>query len=997
MQNLKIGSPFVLLLVVLMLGCSMGGNSGDEGGSSLLPEVTVSSIIKSGAVLSVAGSVSDPDDDVVSLTLWIQENREATEQSHNLVSNSFSIDIGLAGLEDGNYTLKLQACDTLGNLSAISIETFSISSDEDDQTVEAPFFSPTSGTTFTSTLTVSISSSTSGAEIYYTLDNSSPVPGNATTFLYNSTDGITISSDTTFRAVAVKSGLQDSQEVSVEYYLQDPGTTNGPQNFTAVSDSSGNIVCSWNADANLEYTNIEVAGDINGPYSMLDQGSIGASSVTITNPIPYQLVPSDFELSNVYFRAQSILASGGISEYTTPVSFILYGGMGNINAELEMDNSGITVSWAEFPGADHYNIYKQEGDSNGISDSLYESTSSAELSYFDSNITYDTWQHYAVQAVFPDGSVSALSYVTGVNVGPEPIPAPANLTVTDTGSDSVTLSWDPVENATADTYYMVRRYNSLQDDPDFGSYNIDISSTSFTWDGLIAETTYYFRVKSYEGSYYDAPTNESELSDPIEGTTRIRKPNAPDWDINAVEAGKISITWDAVSGAQSYSVYRSLYNADNYSRMAEGLTDTSYTDSGVTAGTLYDYAVSATDNDGLEGDMSYREVFAPATAAPTITYLDKDFNPFGTYYHVKLEFADVTGSNGTGDVYISDAENGDYTELKYNMPVNSDRWLGESSWASGGTYYFKVALQNTSGSLGEFSAPEAITLDLAKPESFTASNDLYNKIELDWDSVVNAIDYGITDEDGWPRINPDNYDQISYTHSDSTWNPGHSEEFRIWAYSSNSSSWNPEYATGSLAAPTSIATITAGSGTAIELSWTDSPAAVNGYEIYRSYDQDGPYQKIGDTASGVTSYTDTTADSNIYYSYKVLGVDRLRESFDDPDSDYIMLKTGNYDDGGNTLDTPALTQTSTGSYDIDLDWQDTNGADAYHVTRKISGYIDNSFIVTASNLRYNVGDSIDPITNSGMDVTYQIAPMRIMDGDNYQKAANYGEITFTVP
>jgi regulation of enolase protein 1 (concanavalin A-like superfamily) len=69
-------------------------------------------------------------------------------------------------------------------------------------TVATPTFSPASGTSFSSTLSVSINESTTGSTIYYTTDGSTPTTSSP---VYSS--AITIGGSTTFNAVAVASGV----------------------------------------------------------------------------------------------------------------------------------------------------------------------------------------------------------------------------------------------------------------------------------------------------------------------------------------------------------------------------------------------------------------------------------------------------------------------------------------------------------------------------------------------------------------------------------------------------------------------------------------------------------------------------------------------------------------------------------------------------------------------------------------------------------------------
>ncbi len=69
-------------------------------------------------------------------------------------------------------------------------------------TVATPTFSPASGTSFSSALSVSLNESTTGSTIYYTTDGSTPTTSSS---VYSS--AITIDASTTFNAIAVASGV----------------------------------------------------------------------------------------------------------------------------------------------------------------------------------------------------------------------------------------------------------------------------------------------------------------------------------------------------------------------------------------------------------------------------------------------------------------------------------------------------------------------------------------------------------------------------------------------------------------------------------------------------------------------------------------------------------------------------------------------------------------------------------------------------------------------
>ncbi|MPY51333.1 extracellular catalytic domain type 1 short-chain-length polyhydroxyalkanoate depolymerase [Streptomyces acidicola] len=74
----------------------------------------------------------------------------------------------------------------------------------------------------------------------------------------------------------------------------------------------------------------------------------------------------------------------------------------------------------------------------------------------------------------------------------------------------------------------------------------------------------------------------------------------------------VSLSWSAVSGAASYTVYRG-------GTKAGSVTGTSYTDTGLNSGTRYSYTVAAVDSAGAVGSQS------PAVSATTTGYQPRCF------------------------------------------------------------------------------------------------------------------------------------------------------------------------------------------------------------------------------------------------------------------------------------------------------------------------------------------------------------------------------------
>lgn len=148
------------------------------------------------------------------------------------------------------------------------------------QSAQAPTFSPPAGS-YATTQTVAISSTTSGAEIRYTTDGSTP---SASSALYSTP--VTVSSSRTLKAIARKSGLQDSAVSTAQYvigggtgiaatpvFTPAPGTFTSTQLVTLATATSG---------AQIRYT---TDGSTPNASSPLYQGVITVATTTTIKAI----------------------------------------------------------------------------------------------------------------------------------------------------------------------------------------------------------------------------------------------------------------------------------------------------------------------------------------------------------------------------------------------------------------------------------------------------------------------------------------------------------------------------------------------------------------------------------------------------------------------------------------------------------------------------------------------------------------------------------------
>lgn len=213
-----------------------------------------------------------------------------------------------------------------------------------DSQAAAPAINPDGGT-FSSPQTVTLSSSTSSASIYYTLDGSTP-----TTSSTPYTGPITIATDTTLNAIAVASGYIQSPVSTATFTFsnQTPPVSFSPP---AGTYQSAQTVTLTDADANAKiyYT---TDGSTPSASSSLYTGSIQVWSSETINAIA---IDPALQNSNVATAAYVVQSGGGTIDFSNGFSstsgLILNGSaVAQDDTRLQLTNGGLWQAGSAFWG-----------------------------------------------------------------------------------------------------------------------------------------------------------------------------------------------------------------------------------------------------------------------------------------------------------------------------------------------------------------------------------------------------------------------------------------------------------------------------------------------------------------------------------------------------------------------------------------------------------------------------------------------------------------------
>jgi subtilisin family serine protease len=300
----------------------------------------------------------------------------------------------------------------------------------------------------------------------------------------------------------------------------------------------------------------------------------------------------------------------------------------NLNATV-LSSSQIKLTWTD--NATNEAGFKLGRSTDGVNFAEVATLKANSSFYSATGLAAATTYYFRLRA-YDGPNYSPFSNVASAttNVGPA---APSSLTATAVSSARINLTW--TDNSTNEGGFKLERST---DGVNFSQIAIFVpNTTSFANSGLIASTTYYFRIRSYEGA------NNSDFSNVATATTQAT-PSAPtNLTASAVSSSKINLTWtDNATNEAGFKVERSS-DGVNFTQIAILLTNaTSYSATNLNAATTYQFRVRAYDGNNQSGFSNVASAATQATpAAPsnltatpsagkiTLTWTDNATNEMG--------------------------------------------------------------------------------------------------------------------------------------------------------------------------------------------------------------------------------------------------------------------------------------------------------------------------------------------------------------------------------
>ncbi|MBF0548658.1 MAG: hypothetical protein HQM08_29780 [Candidatus Riflebacteria bacterium] len=208
------------------------------------------------------------------------------------------------------------------------------------------------------------------------------------------------------------------------------------------------------------------------------------------------------------------------------------------NVQVIPGNREISITWNPVDQATSYNLYWSN--SSNFLRANANSIKNVSSPYIHSGLTNGNGYYYFVTAVTPQGE-SANSQQAGTTPS---LPAPTGLSAIPSDG-KMALSWNNVVGATGYNLYW-----KTQPGVNRTVGNRLLVSSPYLQTGLTNGTSYYYVLTAFDGT---SESLESDQCSAIPSKTPI--PAAPTNVTLIPDDGKVTVSWNSVSGATNYNIY----------------------------------------------------------------------------------------------------------------------------------------------------------------------------------------------------------------------------------------------------------------------------------------------------------------------------------------------------------------------------------------------------------------------------------------------------------
>ena len=559
-----------------------------------------------------------------------------------------------------------------------------------------------------------------------------------------------------------------------------------------------------------------------------------------------------------YVYQMAAVCSDGIRTYRSGLSEATeIRAQADAPANLQASGAGNTVklSWDSVEGATGYEVEVQDPTTGE-----YTLLGTArETSYLHEGLEYDASYIYRVRAVRQrQRDMAAYSVYTGsVEARTEvPVLEGASLTVASAAWNQIQLAW---QAADASAGYEIERK------ADNGTYvkiaDIQAGTASYM-DTVEPGVLYTYRIRPvkqlgsqmFYGDYSGEQSVQTALNAPAAG------------GVSTSDMQSLSVSWNAVEGANGYEVYRSASSGSGYTLVANlSGGEVQYRDTGLAIENTYYYQVRAYRT--AAGKTVYSDYSAEMSGTVKLSQVTGLYVQMTKYNTLQLSW-NASGDAKTYEVYYSTSPDSGYKKVKTTKSTTYKFTKAKC----GQTYYFKIRTYEKIGKIKYYSdyceAVSGYTVLTGTPTVYV-SKTTYNSVTIKWSKVPSTRKYEIyysTSPDGEYTLLK-SQGGTTYTHKKLTTGVTYYYKVRptrdyFYGEFSNTTSGRPVLG--------ELKNLKVKTGTnQLKISWK-SVSGAQAYVLMRSDSADGDYVEI--SRAKKTSYTDKGLEAGTTYYYKVYAI-----------------------------------------------------------------------------------------------------------------------------
>lgn len=422
--------------------------------------------------------------------------------------------------------------------------------------------------------------------------------------------------------------------------------------------------------------------------------------------------------------------------------------------------------------------------------------------------------------------------------------------------------------------------------------------------------------------------------------------------IESVSSTSLELNWSKVNGVTGYCIYRSASSGGKYTEVAKvtPATQTTWTDTGLKPGTTYYYKIRTYTKSG--SNITYGKY---SQAGFGVTVMRPVISSIKSKNSKTLVISWETVNNAANyEIYRATKKNGTYSRIATLAGVNRLSYTDKKIKA-GKKYHYKIRSVSQSGKSTVYSDySEIVSARTAKmPTGVSVKSEATNTLRISWKAEPKTAGYHIKRSESakgkYKKIATVQGGSVGF-YDDATVKSNKTYYYKVQSFNYNGAtkgvSGYGSSASGKTIKKTTVKKIDA-SFTDQTISWK-KVKGVDGYIIYQSASQNGPYKKLKKISGAKkTSYKVTNLTPGTKYYYKVRTRKKVKGKVGY--GSYTAACEAWTKIAPQILSVKGVTGTS-----LEVSWNPVGGASGYDIYRSVSesGTYQKIASVSAAQTRY---------------------------------------------